>query len=144
MSQRTGKKRAGLIAAAIAVVALSACMLPSSEAISQPAGDPAPAPSAPATIPAAGAAGTAALDDARVAAGREIFASWGCTACHTLSDAHSNGAVGPSLDGNAALTEDFIASRVTNGQGAMPAFGGQLTPKEIADVAHYIAHVSKK
>ncbi len=33
---------------------------------------------------------------------------------------------------------------MNNGQGAMPAFGGQLTPKEIADVAYYIAHVTKK
>ena len=47
------------------------------------------------------------------------------------------------LDG-ANLTETFIVSRVTNGQGAMPAFGGQLTDKEIADLAYYIAHVQKK
>lgn len=125
---------------------LSACMLPSSEAVSQPAPAPAPAstPTAAATIPAAAAAGAATSDQARITAGRELFGSWGCTACHTLSDAHSNGAVGPSLDGNASLTEDFITSRVTNGQGAMPAFGGQLTPKEVADVAYYIAHVAKK
>ncbi|MBO9671189.1 MAG: cytochrome c [Sphingobium sp.] len=126
---------------------LSACMLPSSEAVSQPAPVPVPAsnPTAAATIPAAAAAaGAAALDQTRVAAGRELFGSWGCTACHTLADAHSNGAVGPSLDGNASLTEDFITSRVTNGQGAMPAFGGQLSPKEVADVAYYIAHVAKK
>jgi mono/diheme cytochrome c family protein len=126
---------------------LSACMLPSSEAVSQPAPTPAPAPGAPtaaATIPAAAAAGSATMDQTRIAAGRELFGSWGCTACHTLSDARSNGAVGPSLDGNASLTEDFITSRVTNGQGAMPAFGGQLTPKEVSDVAYYIAHVAKK
>jgi mono/diheme cytochrome c family protein len=126
-------------------------MLPSSEAVSQPAAPtPAPnsasgpAPTAAATIPAAAAASAAGPDQARVTAGREIFSGWGCTACHTLSDARSNGAVGPSLDSNAGLTEDFITSRVTNGQGAMPAFGGQLTPKEIADVAYYIAHVAKK
>lgn len=145
MSQRTGKKRAGFGIAAVGTLAvLSACMLPSSEAVSQPAPAATPAPTAAATIPAAAAAGAAGPDQVRVAAGREIFSGWGCTACHTLSDAGSNGAVGPSLDGNATLTEDFIASRVTNGQGAMPAFGGQLNPKEIADVAYYIAHVAKK
>jgi mono/diheme cytochrome c family protein len=148
VSQRTGKKRAGFGIAAVGTLAvLSACMLPSSEAVSQPAA-PAPVatsvPTAAATIPAAAAASAAGPDQVRVAAGREIFSGWGCTACHTLSDAGSNGAVGPSLDGNATLTEDFVASRVTNGQGAMPAFGGQLTPKEIADVAYYIAHVAKK
>lgn len=148
MSPRTGKKRAGFgIAAVGTLAALSACMLPSSEAVSQPTvPTPAatPAPTAAATLPAAGVASAAGPDQARVAAGREIFSGWGCTACHTLSDARSNGAVGPSLDSNAGLTEDFITSRVTNGQGAMPAFGGQLTPKEIADVAYYIAHVTKK
>lgn len=148
MSQRTGKKRAGYgIAVVGALGVLSACVLPSSEAVSQPA-DPAPAANAApaaATLPAAAAAtGAATTDEARIAAGRELFAGWGCTACHTLSDARSNGAVGPSLDGNAGLTEDFITARVTNGQGAMPAFGGQLTSKEIADVAYYIAHVAKK
>jgi len=150
VSQRTGKKRAGLGIATVGTLAvLSACMLPSSEAVSQPAAAPVPvtasAPTAAATIPAAAAAaGAATLDQARVAAGRELFGSWGCTACHTLSDAQSNGAVGPSLDGNASLTEEFITARVTNGQGAMPAFGGQLSPKEVADVAYYIAHVAKK
>ncbi|MBO9582232.1 MAG: cytochrome c [Sphingobium sp.] len=123
---------------------LSACMLPSSEAVSQPAPAPAATPTAAATIPATAAAGSAALDQARIAGGRELFSNWGCAACHTLSDAQSNGAVGPSLDGNASLTEDFITARVTNGQGAMPAFGGQLSPKEVADIAYYIAHVAKK
>ena len=147
MSQRTGKKRAGFgIVLTGAVADLSACMLPSTEAVSQPAA-PAPAPSpAPtaAALPAAAATSAATPDQARVAAGRELFGGWGCTACHTLADARSNGAVGPSLDGNAGLTEEFISSRVTNGQGAMPAFGGQLTTKEISDVAYYIAHVAKK
>ena len=154
MSLRTGKKRAGLGIVAVGTLAvLSACMLPSSEAVSQPAApapavSPAPAaspaPTAATPLPAPAASSATGPDQARVAAGREIFAGWGCTACHTLSDARSNGAVGPSLDNNAGLTEDFIVSRVTNGQGAMPAFGGQLTPKEIADVAYYIAHVTKK
>jgi mono/diheme cytochrome c family protein len=121
-------------------------MMPASEAVSQPASAPAAAPSAsaPAAASAAAVAGTPALDPARIAAGRDLFSNWGCSACHTLADAKSNGAVGPSFDGNAGLTEDFVTGRVTNGQGAMPAFGGQLTPKEISDLAYYLTRVAKK
>ncbi len=140
MSQRTGKKRAGfgIAAAALAMAALSAGGLVAGQAL---AADPAAAADAPAAAaPAAGAA----TDEARVAAGRELFANWGCNACHTLADAKASGAVGPSFDGDTGLTEDLIVSRVTNGQGAMPAFGGQLTPKEIADLAYYLTKVAKK
>jgi mono/diheme cytochrome c family protein len=149
VSQRTGKKRAGFgIAAAATIAVLSACMVPSSQAVSQPtsapAAAPAPAASAPAAASAAAVASAATLDPARIAAGRDLFGSWGCTACHTLADAKSNGAVGPSFDGDTALTEDFVKARVTNGQGAMPAFGGQLTPKEISDLAYYLTQVAKK
>ncbi len=141
VSQRTGKKRAGfgIAAAALAVAALSASALVTGQAV---AADPAPA-AADAAAPAAPAAG-AATDEARIAAGRELFSNWGCSACHTLADAKASGAVGPSFDGDTGLTEDLIVSRVTNGQGAMPAFGGQLTPKEIADLAYYLTKVAKK
>ncbi len=83
------------------------------------------------------------VDATRIAKGREIFTNWGCTGCHSLADADSHGDVGPHLDGG-NLTEAFIVTRVTSGQGAMPGFGGQLTEKEIADLAYYIAHVAKK
>ncbi len=133
MSRRTGSNsvRLALATAGCAVAALAACVV-AGAAIGQPAATPTPAAS---PAPAA--------DQARIAAGRDLFSTWGCTACHTLSDAKASGAVGPSLDGDTSLTEAFIVSRVTNGQGAMPAFGGQLTDKEIADVAYYIAHVKK-
>lgn len=86
----------------------------------------------------------AALDPARIAKGRDLFNSWSCNACHTLADAKANGAVGPSFDGDANLTEDFVRGRVANGQGAMPAFGGQLTKEEIADLAYYLTQVAAK
>ncbi len=134
MSQRTGKKRAGfgIAAAALAMAALSVSTLVTGQAV---AADPALA--APAAAPAAN-------DEARIAAGRELFGNWGCNACHTLADAKASGAVGPSLDGDSGLTEELIVSRITNGQGAMPAFGGKLTPKEIADLAYYLTNVAKK
>lgn len=139
MSVRTGTKFAkfGLAAAAMAAVALPASMLLSGPAI----GNDTPA-SPHAAVP--GADGTDVVDTTRITAGRELFNNWSCSACHALSDAKASGAVGPSLDGDANLTEDFIRSRVTDGQGAMPAFGGQMTEEEIADVAYYISHVAKK
>ena len=71
------------------------------------------------------------------AAGEAVYASAGCGACHTLEAAASSGAVGPNLDESqpdAALVED----RVRNGAGAMPAFEGQLSDAEIADVTAFV------
>jgi mono/diheme cytochrome c family protein len=78
-----------------------------------------------------------------VAAGRDLFNTWSCSACHTLSDAGSSGAVGPSLD-NPKLTHDFIVSRVTNGSGPMPSFGGQISDADIGKLADYIVTVNHK
>ena len=78
-----------------------------------------------------------------VAAGRDLFNTWSCSACHTLSDAGSSGAVGPSLD-NPGLTHDFIVNRVTNGSGPMPSFGGQISEDEIGKLADYIVAVNHK
>jgi len=116
--------RIGLVAAALAATATLAGRLPAQQ-------------------PAAAPAAADKLDAARIQRGRDLFSNWGCGACHSLADADAHGDVGPHFDG-AGLTEDFIKTRVTNGQGAMPAFGGQMTPQEIADIAYYIAHVAKK
>jgi mono/diheme cytochrome c family protein len=86
----------------------------------------------------------AASVDKTIADGREMFNTWGCSACHVLKDADATGHVGPSLDGDANLTQTFLVNRITNGQGAMPAFGGQLSDAEIAQLASYIAKVSVK
>ena len=117
---KMGAARIGFAAAALAAVSLpGAALLAQAPAGSEPA------------------------DATRVGKGREIFANWGCTACHSLADAQARSDVGPALDGG-HLTEAFITQRVANGQGAMPAFAGQLTDEEIADVAYYITHVAKK
>jgi mono/diheme cytochrome c family protein len=82
------------------------------------------------TLPAAYKGGDAT-------AGKQVFASAGCTGCHTLKDAGSTGTVGPNLDqAKPAATRVFI--RVTKGAGAMPSFKGQLTTKQIADVIAYV------
>ena len=71
------------------------------------------------------------------AAGKPIFTSAGCVACHTLADANATGTVGPNLD-DAKPDYRLATARVTNGKGAMPPFKGQLTDQQIADVAAYV------
>jgi mono/diheme cytochrome c family protein len=70
-------------------------------------------------------------------AGKAIFATKGCTGCHTLAAAGSSGTVGPNLDQAKPPTE-LVVTRVTKGQGAMPSFADQLDPQQIADVAAYV------
>jgi len=70
-------------------------------------------------------------------AGKSLFAKSGCVSCHTLSDAHSTGTVGPNLD-QAHPDYRLATARVTNGKGVMPSFKGQLTDQQIADVASYV------
>lgn len=70
--------------------------------------------------------------------GRELFNSWSCSACHVLGDAGGSGHIGPSLDGNTGLDKDFVISRINNGQGAMPGFGGQMSDEEIDLLAQYV------
>jgi mono/diheme cytochrome c family protein len=81
-----------------------------------------------------GGGGTAEGD---AAAGKEVYASAGCGSCHALSDAGSTGTIGPNLDDSSV---DFNAAveQITNGGGGMPPFSGELTEKQIADVAAYV------
>jgi mono/diheme cytochrome c family protein len=69
--------------------------------------------------------------------GEKVYASAGCGGCHTLEAAGSTGNVGPNLD-DAKPDFALVVDRVTNGQGVMPAFQGQLSEQEIADVAQYV------
>ena len=70
-------------------------------------------------------------------AGKAVFASAGCTACHTLKAAGSTGTVGPNLDDRKPELS-LILDRVHNGKGAMPPFKGNLTEQQIADVAAFV------
>jgi mono/diheme cytochrome c family protein len=90
------------------------------------------------------AAAKAAADPAAMDKGRQIFTDYGCAQCHSLGDAGATGHVGPSLDGNPNITQDFVNQRVTNGQGMMPSFSSQLSPDEINAVSAYIAKVAMK
>jgi sulfite dehydrogenase len=70
-------------------------------------------------------------------AGKAVFASAGCASCHTLKDAGSHGTIGPDLD-QLKPPEARIVTQVENGGGPMPAFKGQLSAKQIQDVAAYV------
>jgi mono/diheme cytochrome c family protein len=74
-------------------------------------------------------------------AGKAVFTSAGCVGCHTLADAGATGNVGPNLD-EAKPDNELVVTRVTKGQGAMPAFAGQLTDQQIADVAAYVTQAT--
>jgi len=84
---------------------------------------------------AAGETGETAAGDA--AAGKEIFASAGCANCHTLEAAGASGTIGPNLD-EAKPSAESAAEQVTRGGNGMPAYGDQLSPEEIADVAAFV------
>jgi mono/diheme cytochrome c family protein len=71
-------------------------------------------------------------------AGAEVFAGNGCGSCHTFEAAGSSGSVGPNLD-EASPDFEGAYTTITNGRGAMPAFGDQLSEQQIADVAAYVS-----
>ena len=84
-----------------------------------------------------GGGGTTTGGEAGGADGEAIFAEAGCGGCHTLEAAGTNGKVGPDLD-DAKPDKELVVDRVTNGQGAMPAFKDQYSPEQIEAVADYV------
>jgi mono/diheme cytochrome c family protein len=75
-------------------------------------------------------------------AGADVFASSGCGGCHALDEAGSSGQIGPDLD-QARPDRALVIERVTNGKGVMPAFGDELTEKEIVDVAAFVVQATQ-
>ena len=76
-------------------------------------------------------------------AARALFTQYSCGACHALGAAGGSGQIGPALDGNANLDHDYIVSRVSNGQGAMPSFGGMMPADQIDQLATFIMAVKQ-
>lgn len=118
----------------VAVLAAAALAIPAASAF-------AVAPDATPVV--AEAAAEAPLTAEQIETGRQLFQDWSCSACHALADANGHGHIGPSLDGNDTMDKDFVVSRVTNGQGAMPGFGGQMTDEEIDLLGAYIVQAKK-
>lgn len=71
--------------------------------------------------------------------GSSVFASSGCSGCHTLKAANATGTVGPNLD-DLKPNYQAVTAQVTNGGPGMPDFGksGQLSTQQVADVAAYV------
>jgi mono/diheme cytochrome c family protein len=97
-------------------------------------------PAAPATTTTTSSSGgsTAAKPN-----GKQVFASAGCSGCHTLKDAGATGTVGPNLD-QLKPPKAIVAHQVEVGGGAMPSFKGRLTPAQIDAVAAYVSSVAGK
>jgi alcohol dehydrogenase (cytochrome c) len=75
------------------------------------------------------------------AAGKTVYAN-NCVSCHGADGHGGNG--GPDLTTiPSAKNVSRVVSQVTNGGGGMPAFKGQLTQKQIADVAQKITNNNK-
>jgi cytochrome c551/c552 len=88
------------------------------------------------------------------AAGKALFGSPGCTACHTFKPAGSTAKVGPDLDkvaddaqkANHGSVDEYVAESIKDPnayvvpgypQGVMPSFSG-LSDKQVADLVAFI------
>jgi ferredoxin-NADP reductase len=83
---------------------------------------------------------TAAINTspASIAAGKLVYESTGCGACHVLAAAGSKGTVGPNLD-DAKPSAALVVDVVTHGRGVMPSYGGRLTKAQIDHVAAFVS-----
>jgi mono/diheme cytochrome c family protein len=88
-------------------------------------------------------------------AGKAVFVSQGCGACHTFTPAGTNGKVGPKLDNlaeyakaaNQGSLEDFVHESIVDPSAYVapgfsnvmpPTYANSLTPKQLADVVAFL------
>jgi sulfite dehydrogenase len=81
---------------------------------------------------------TVDVSPAAVAAGRRVYDSQDCGACHVLAAAGSEGTIGPNLD-QAKPDAATVVAVVTNGEGVMPAYRGRLTTEQIGHLAAFVS-----
>lgn len=76
-------------------------------------------------------------------AGKSLFlkAVPACAVCHTLSDAGSEGAVGPVLD-ELKPSAQRVSKALRDGLGSMPSYRGTLSDSQIEALARYVAQAS--
>jgi quinohemoprotein ethanol dehydrogenase len=86
--------------------------------------------------------GAAATTKGNAVAGKTVFAN-NCVSCHGADGHGGNG--GPDLTSiPSAKNYDTVLGQVENGGSGMPAFKGQLTAKQIADVATFVTQTITK
>ena len=127
----------------LAALGLGAVALPLASALASPE-DPTQVPAAAAADAAPALAPAAVvLTVEQATAARGLFTQYSCGACHTLAAGGGSGQIGPSLDGNTALDHEYVKNRISNGQGAMPSFGGMIPADQLDQLATYIMAVKK-
>jgi mono/diheme cytochrome c family protein len=70
--------------------------------------------------------------------GSAVFASAGCSSCHTLKVAGATGTIGPDLD-QLRPSAATVSAIVRSGGAGMPSFSGKLSDAQIAAVAKYVS-----
>jgi mono/diheme cytochrome c family protein len=78
---------------------------------------------------------------AAAATGSQLFATSGCTGCHTLAAAGATGTGGPNLD-QLRPSESAVARQVTYGGPGMPAFGSSLGAANVSILATWVSSVA--
>ena len=71
------------------------------------------------------------------AAGKQVFVTTGCGACHTLKAAGTTGTIGPNLDKSTA-SKTTVVNVITQGKGTMQAYQPILTSQQIQDVSDFV------
>ena len=130
-------RRFGLIA--VPVVAAAALLVAGCAHYSDKTVSPLPNTVEGAAKPAPATTTAAAAAQGDPIAGKTVFASNGCGACHVLAGA--GGKVGPSLDATKPALA-LVLDRLNNGKGGMPKFKGNITDAQIQDVAAYVVQAT--
>ena len=98
---------------------------------------------------------TVTVPKGNVAAGKAVFASQGCGACHTFTPAGAKGTVGPDLDklaqyaqaANQASLKDFVSTSITDPEayvekgyasGVMPTTYSSLSAQQLSDLVAFL------
>lgn len=106
---------------------------------------------------------TTSSSGGNVAAGKTVFASSGCSSCHTFTPAGSNGTIGPNLDTAPATDAKaanmplaafikqsivdpnaYIAKGFTKPSAMPPDFGTKLSSSQIDDLVAFILSGTSK